>query len=77
MKNNLKNIEKAAQRKLAIEAGFYDGRYSNKVIPNKKKQNKDIDFLEIKRQKKPKVDTKFDPSRKNKKYFIQNTNEYI
>ena len=38
MKLNLKNIEKAAQRKLAIEAGFYDGRFKSKVIPNKKKQ---------------------------------------
>lgn len=38
MKTNLKNIEKAAQRKLAIEAGFYDGRFKSKVIPNKKKQ---------------------------------------
>jgi hypothetical protein len=38
MKNTLKNIEKAAQRKIAIEAGFYDGRFSNRVIPNKKKQ---------------------------------------
>ena len=38
MKTNLKNIEKAAQRKLAIEAGFYDGRFKSKVIPNKKKK---------------------------------------
>ena len=38
MKNELKNIEKAAQRKIAIEAGFYDGRFMNRVIPNKKKQ---------------------------------------
>lgn len=38
MKLNLKNIEKAAQRKLAIEAGFYDGRFKSKVIANKKKQ---------------------------------------
>jgi len=37
MKNKLKNIEKTAQRKLAIEAGFYDGRYKKRVIPDKKK----------------------------------------
>ena len=38
MKLNLKNIEKAAQRKLAVEARFYDGRYRIRIIPNKKKQ---------------------------------------
>jgi hypothetical protein len=36
MKLNLKNIEKAAQRKLA--AGFYDGRFKSRLIPDKKKQ---------------------------------------
>ena len=38
MKNTLKNIEKAIQRKEAISQGFFDGRFSNKIIPNKKKQ---------------------------------------
>lgn len=38
MKLNLKNIEKAAQRKLAVEAGFYDGRFKSRLIPDKKKQ---------------------------------------
>ena len=37
---NLKNIEKAAQRKVAIEAGFYDGRFKTQVIKNKKKEEK-------------------------------------
>lgn len=44
---------------------------------SKQKQKKDIDILEIKKQKKPKVDAKFDPSRKNKKYFLQKSHEYI
>jgi len=36
MKNNLKNIEKTIQRKEAIKAGFYDGRFMTKSVPNKK-----------------------------------------
>ena len=38
MKTNLKNIEKDAQRKQAIEQGFYDGRFRNRIIKDKKKQ---------------------------------------
>ena len=38
MKLNLKNIEKAAQRKEAISQGAMDGRYRIRIIPNKKKQ---------------------------------------
>ena len=36
MKNDTNKLQKAAQRKEAIEAGFYDGRFKNKVVPNKK-----------------------------------------
>lgn len=43
------------------------------MTDKRKKQKKEIDF-ESKRQKKPKEDTKFDPLRKNKRYYI---NEYI
>jgi hypothetical protein len=38
MKNDINKLQKAAQRKLAIEAGFYDGRFKSKIIANKKKQ---------------------------------------
>jgi hypothetical protein len=38
MKLNIKNIEKAAQRKIAIEQGAMDGRYRIRIIPNKKKE---------------------------------------
>jgi hypothetical protein len=34
MKNKLQNIEKAAQRKLAIEQGAMDGRYRIRIVPN-------------------------------------------
>ncbi len=34
-----------------------------------KRQETDFDF--VKKPKKPKGDVKFDPSRKNKKYYIQ------
>ena len=37
MKNKNKNIEKTAQRKLAIEQGAMDGRYRIRIVPNKKK----------------------------------------
>lgn len=44
-----------------------------------KKQNfKDFDPLETKKKKKSKeLDTKFDPSRKNKKYYLQKNHEYV
>lgn len=38
---------------------------------NKKKPSGE-DILEIKRNKRPKEEGKFDPSRKNKKYYIKN-----
>lgn len=38
MKNDINKLQKAIQRKEAISQGFFDGRFSNKVIPNKKKQ---------------------------------------
>lgn len=34
-------------------------------------KKKDVDFELKKSAKKPKTDVKFDPSRKNKKYYIQ------
>jgi len=37
MKNDTNKLQKAAQRKEAIEAGFYDGRFRVRTIPNKKK----------------------------------------
>ncbi len=45
---------------------------------NKKiKSMKDFDPIEAKRKRKVKDDDKFDPSRKNKKYFLKNHNEYV
>lgn len=38
MKNDTNKLQKAIQRKEAISQGFFDGRFSNRVIPNKKKQ---------------------------------------
>ena len=38
MKNKLENIEKSIQRKNAIEQGFFDGRFSQKVVSDKKKK---------------------------------------
>lgn len=38
MKNDTNKMQKAAQRKEAIAAGFYDGRFRKRMIPNKKKQ---------------------------------------
>ncbi len=32
------NIDKKIQRNLAIQAGFYDGRFKTKVVPDKRKQ---------------------------------------
>lgn len=39
--------------------------------------NKETDKLEYKRSKKPKYDKKQDPSRKDKKFYLKNQNEYI
>ena len=43
MKNEqkqLKNMQKAASRQQAIEAGAYDGRFRNRVIKDKKKESR-------------------------------------
>ncbi len=46
----IKKIKEAINRQRAVEQGFYDGRYREKVVPNKKKWSKklrkheDIDF---------------------------------
>ena len=37
-KNSSFNIAKKLQRKLAIQAGFYDGRYKEKIVTDKKKE---------------------------------------
>ena len=42
-----------------------------------KKKYKDIDPLELKQKKKPKLNEKFNPIRKNKKYLMQKCHEYI
>ena len=34
----MKKIEQKINRQQQIEAGAYDGRFKNKVIPNKKKK---------------------------------------
>jgi hypothetical protein len=45
---------------------------------NKSKQLKDFDPIESKKRKKNKeLDNKFDPSRKNKKYYLQKNHEYV
>jgi hypothetical protein len=36
MKNDTAKLQKGAQRKEAIEQGFFDGRFAPKVVPNKK-----------------------------------------
>jgi len=38
MKLKRKNIDKTINRKLAVEAGFYDGRFKTRVVPDKRKQ---------------------------------------
>lgn len=38
---------------------------------------KDFDPIESKKNKKPKNNTKHDPARKNKKYFMQNHNDTL
>lgn len=42
-----------------------------------RKNNKEDDKLEYKRSKKPKYDKKQDPSRKDKKFYLKHSNEYI
>lgn len=37
-KNSSFNIAKKLQRKLAIQAGFYDGRFREKTVKDKKKE---------------------------------------
>jgi hypothetical protein len=36
MKNDINKLQKSLQIKEAISQGFFDGRFSNKVVPNKK-----------------------------------------
>ena len=38
MKNNKRKIEKKLNRRLAIDAGFYDGRFKTKIIQDKRKK---------------------------------------
>lgn len=42
-----------------------------------KKYHTEKDSLEHKKNKKPKYNPKDDPSRKNKKFYMKNTYEYI
>ena len=37
-----KKIRETINRKRAVEQGFYDGRYREKVVPNKKKWSKKL-----------------------------------
>jgi hypothetical protein len=39
-KDSLFHAAKRLQRKLAMQAGFYDGRFKEKVIKDKKKEQK-------------------------------------
>ena len=34
------DVAKRLQRKIALQQGFYDGRYKEKVIPDRKKEEK-------------------------------------
>lgn len=34
------DVAKRLQRKIAIQQGFYDGRFKEKIIPDKKKEAK-------------------------------------
>ena len=36
MKNSTNKLQKAAQRKIAMADGFYDGRFTPRIVPNKK-----------------------------------------
>jgi hypothetical protein len=39
-KKSKRTVEESINRELAVEQGFYDGRYKPKVIPDKKKEDK-------------------------------------
>ena len=39
-KSKIKKIIEAEERKKRKKAGFFDGRFKTKVVPNKKKKNK-------------------------------------
>jgi hypothetical protein len=39
-KNTLFEAAKRLQRKLAMQSGFYDGRFKEKVVKDKKKEQK-------------------------------------
>lgn len=39
MNKKLFNMAKAEERKRAIEAGFYDGRFCSRVIPDKRQKD--------------------------------------
>ncbi len=41
-KEKLHKIQSSINREEAKEQGFYDGRFRNKVIPNKKRKSKRI-----------------------------------
>ena len=50
-KNSSFDVAKNLQRKLAIQQGFYDGRFSQKVVKDKKKE-------ESKRKARKKISSK-------------------
>lgn len=39
-RNRAAEVAKKLQRKIAIQEGFYDGRFKEKVVPDKKKEAK-------------------------------------
>jgi len=54
-KNSSFSIAKKLQRKLAIQAGFYDGRFKEKTVKDKKKEES-----RTKARKKIKLDKELD-----------------
>ena len=38
-KHKKRKVDQKIQRDLAIEAGFYDGRFKQRVVPDKKKKS--------------------------------------
>lgn len=42
MKSSSHKLERKIQRQNAIAAGAYDGRFSSKVVPNKKKKKEKL-----------------------------------
>ena len=54
-KNSSMNIAKKLQRKLAIQAGFYDGRFKEKIVKDKKKEES-----KTKARKKIRIDKELD-----------------